>query len=309
MEEDLECPVCLDIFGINQNHIKAPKVLKCGDTICKECLITKLNNSNDKFFLCPLFKQKINKEENIDEYTTNKNVIKIINSCFNISDKEIENKEGDKPIQYNIISLGNTSVGKTSIFQRLSKDIFSQNTIPTLGCDNYIYNIKYKNKKYKLTLKDSSGQEKYKSLTKSFLRNIDGVLFIYDISDPNSFNDLKSWFELYKEENEKVIGLLIGSKCDCERQVNKEEAKKFAEENELKYLEVSAKLDKNLRKAIVCLLKIIIESKQNIETKEIKATKIKLERSASYFSLSSADIDSVPLCKNKNSKKKKCECG
>ena len=38
MEEDFECPICLDIFGINQNHIKAPKVLKCGDTICKECL-------------------------------------------------------------------------------------------------------------------------------------------------------------------------------------------------------------------------------------------------------------------------------
>ena len=176
MEEDFECPICLDIFGINQNHIKAPKVLKCGDTICKECLEMILKKSDEEFFLCPLCKEKINKEKNIDDYTTNKKVISIVNSCFNLSNKDLESLENNYPIQFNIISLGNTSVGKTSIFQRLSKDIFSDNVGTTIGCDTYIYNIKYKNKKYKLTLHDPSGQEKHKSVTKNFIRNTDGVL-------------------------------------------------------------------------------------------------------------------------------------
>ena len=300
MEEDFECPICLDIFGINQNHIKAPKVLKCGDTICKECLEMILKKSDEEFFLCPLCKEKINKEKNIDDYTTNKKVISIVNSCFNLSNKELESLENDYPIQYNIISLGNTRVGKTSIFQRLSKDIFSENIGSTIGCYTYIYNIKYKNKKYKLTLHDPSGQEKYKSVTKNFIRNTDGVLFIYDISNQESFNDLKIWFEFYKEENEKVIGLLIGNKCDCESKVNTEEAEKFAEEHGLKYLETSAKFDKNIRKAIACILEKIIKSKENKESKGIKKI---IER---YNSLSSIDTDS--LNDIKLSKKKNCAC-
>ena len=300
MEEDLECPICLDIFGINQRHIKTPKVLNCGDTICKECLETILKKSTEEFFLCPLCKEKIKKKENIDDYISNKRIISIVNSCFNLSNKELENLGEVKPIQYNIISLGNTSVGKTSIFQRLSKDFFSGNISATIGCDTYVYNIKYKNKKYKLILKDSSGQEKYKSVTKNFIRNTDGVLFIYDISNQESFDDLKTWYEFYKEENEKVIGLLIGNKCDYERKVNIEEAKKFAEEHGLKYLETSAKLDKNLRKAIACILEKIIQSKENKESKEIK------RKTEIYSHLSSIDSDS--LIDIELTKKKNCAC-
>ena len=87
-----------------------------------------------------------------------------------------------------------------------------------------------------------------------------GVLFIFDIRNKESFIDIKTWYELYKEENEKVIGLLIGNKCDREPKVNKEEAKHFAEEHGLKYLETSAKLDKNLRKAITCKLNILLKN-------------------------------------------------
>ena len=50
MEENLECPICFDIFGTNSSHIKAPKVLKGEDTICKECLEEIIKNSNEKFF-------------------------------------------------------------------------------------------------------------------------------------------------------------------------------------------------------------------------------------------------------------------
>ena len=306
MEEDFECPICLDIYGISQSHIKAPKVLDCGDSICKECLEEIIKRSNEEFFLCPLCKEKTIKKENVDKYIPNKNLIKIINACYNISNKEIETQGDDKPTQYNIISLGNSAVGKTSIFQRLSKDIFSENSSTTLGCDTYTYNIKYKNKKYKLTLKDPSGQERYKSLTKNFLRNTDGVLFIYDISNQDSFNGLKIWYEFYKEENKEVVGLLIGNKCDWERKVNIEDAKKFAEEHGLKYLETSAKLDKNLRKAITCLLRKIIESKENIETEENIETNDGMNRRESYFSLSSQDA--VSSVKSKSLQKKKCGC-
>ena len=171
--------------------------------------------------------------------------------------------------------MGNCSVGKTCIFQRLLKDIFSESLLSTTGLELNVYYIKYKNKKYKLIMNDTAGQERYKAITKSLLRGKDGVLFIYDISNEKTFNDLKSWYDLYKEENDNVVGLLIGNKCDCERKVNQEDAKKFANEHGLKYIETSAKLDINIKKAIATILEEIIKSK-NINREFIKIDNISL---------------------------------
>ena len=121
-------------------------------------------------------KKEIKKEKNADEYSPNKEVIKIVNNFFNIPKIEIE--KGEAPIQYNVILLGSSAVGKTSIFTRLSKDIFTEYYITTVGFDIITYYIKYKSKKYELIIQDTAGQEIYKSLTKSFFRQKDGVLLI-----------------------------------------------------------------------------------------------------------------------------------
>ena len=101
---------------------------------------------------------------------------------------------------------------------------------------------------------------------------------------------------------------MIGNKCDCERKVNLEKVNKFAEEYGLKYVETSAKLDKNIRKAISCLLIKIIESK---EKEELKANNEIIKTRDIFYSLSSADVDSnlhiVPN-ENRRTKKKKCVC-
>ena len=287
MEEYPQCPFCLDIFGTNKTHIKAPKILKCGHTFCRECLKAILKRSDEDFFLCPSCNEKVNKEQNIDDYITNQAIIKFINTCFNLSEKESENIDDGKIIQYNIVLLGNSAVGKTCIFQRLLKDNFSDSYSSTVGVDINIYYIKYKNKKYKLNIFDTVGQEKYRSITKSLLRDKDGVLFIYDISNENSFRDLKSWYDLYKEENENVVGLLIGNKCDCKRKVNEEEAKIFSLEHKLKYLETSAKLDINIKKAIATILEEIIKSESI--SREYK------------------QIDTISISSRKK-KKKDCKC-
>ena len=152
MEEEYpECPICLDIFGNNSNHIKAPKILKCGDSICMECLEVIIKNTEEESFLCPACKEKIKKEQYIDDYVTNRVIIKIINDSFNINLNEIKD-ENQAPIEYNIILLGNTSVGKTSILHRLSEDIFSERISSTIGCDMSAYYIKYKNKKYEVSV-------------------------------------------------------------------------------------------------------------------------------------------------------------
>ena len=277
MEDEYpECPICLDIFGNNPNHIKAPKLLKCGDNICKECLEKTIKDTKEESFICPICKESIIKEENIENYVTNRLIIKMINDCFNSIYEEVGNKEEDQSTKYNIILLGDPDVGKTSIFNRLSKDIFSETYSTTVGCDTTTYYIKYKNKKYQLIFRDTSGQERFKAITKSYLRNLDGVLFIFDISNKETFEGSQSWYDLYKEQNEKVVGLLIGNKCDKAPKVDEEEAKKFSKEYGFKkYFEISAKLDKQIKKAIVCLLEEIIKSKKiNNIIQNLKANNI-----------------------------------
>ena len=214
MAEFPECPKCLDIFGNSKKHIKLPKILKCGDSICKECLEQLIKDKNEEFFICPKCKNNVKVEKDIDDYITNNDLIKIIVDSFNIPLTEAVKLDLDNTITYNIISLGNATVGKTSIFTRLSQDKFFENQAGTAGLDTTIYYIKYKNKNYRLFFRDPAGQERYKALTKNFLRNSDGVLFIFDLSNRQTFDDLEEWFNFYKEGNEKVIGMLIGNKCD-----------------------------------------------------------------------------------------------
>ena len=296
MSEYPECPKCSDIFGNDQNHIKAPKLLKCGDSICKECLEDLLKNTNEEFFLCPVCGKNLKKEKNTDEYITNKGLIEAVNSCFNIPEQDIDKQGGYKIIQFNVILLGNSTVGKTCIFRRLSEDIYSEYMTATAGFDTTVYYIQYKNQKYRLIFRDPLGQEKYKAVTQSFMRNTDGVLFIYDISNQESFYDLQFWYDLYKEVNENVVGLLIGNKCDREREVPEEEAKKLAKDFGFKkYLETSAKLDKNIKKSIACLLEEIINSKA-------------LKKSSSPVNNVNNVNNNFSLKSEKFKKKKKCSC-
>ena len=291
MSEVPECPKCSDIFGNDQNHIKAPKLLKCGDSICKECLEDLIQNTNEEFVLCPICKEKVKKEDDINNYITNKDLIKIVNGYFNVPENEVEEQEGIGPIQYNIILLGNSGVGKTCIFNRFSKNIYSEKFPSTVGCETTKYYIKYKNKKYILNFRDPAGQEKYKAVTKSFLKQNDGVLFIFDLSERKSFEDLEAWYNIYKEENENIVGILIGNKSDNKHNVKEEEAIQFTFKHELrKYFKTSAKLDKNIKKSITYLLEQIIQSKTSENDENL---------------LIDSNISLVPEIMNN---KKKCSC-
>ena len=91
---------------------------------------------------------------------------------------------------------------------------------------------------------DTAGQEKYRSMTRDYLRNSHGVFLVFDLSNKKSFDSLNLWLgEINNSDiNKNYVKMLIGSKSDFkQKEVDKETAKKFAEENNMKYLEVSAK--------------------------------------------------------------------
>ena len=104
-------------------------------------------------------------------------------------------------------------------------------------------NISIKDRKIRIQLWDTAGQEAYRSITRSYYKSAACVFIVYDISDKKSFNDVEIWLKDCREICFKsVLIYLIGNKSDLEdkRQVTIEEGKQFADENNLKFYETSA---------------------------------------------------------------------
>ena len=103
---------------------------------------------------------------------------------------------------FKVITIGNCGVGKTSIFQRFLYDTFDVDLLTTTGinfkCKDIILN---NNKKIQLKLFDTAGQERYHSLTKSYFKNADAVLFVYAINDKKSFENIKDWVKIFMDNN------------------------------------------------------------------------------------------------------------
>ena len=169
-------------------------------------------------------------------------------------------KKKEKINKINIITLGNSSVGKSSLIQRYVDEIF-KDTLATIG-----FNSKSKTKilsngeKLKICFYDTSGQEKYNSLSFNYIKNSDGILLMYDITKKESFLKIKDWIKnILEHKDEDFPILLLGNKCDLEeeREVTKEEGEQLAKELKLIFFETSSKEDINIEKAITELIDIL----------------------------------------------------
>jgi Ras-related protein Rab-1A len=196
-------------------------------------------------------------EEDIDD----------INSIEKLEDYDIGHN-----YLFRICLLGDAGVGKTSILTRFCDNTFKENYNNTIGVDFRLVTLKYKDIISKIHLWDTAGQERFKSLTVNYLHNSHGFLFIYDITNKNSFDNIINWINLSFENNKNsVINFLIGNKCDqnSSRKVEESEAQQFAKDKNLIYLETSAKSDENIQKLFYyCVYKLIKYYDKNDYTEE-----------------------------------------
>ncbi len=152
--------------------------------------------------------------------------------------------EEKKDYEFKIITLGNPGVGKTSIIKRYVHNEFSVNRISTMGIEYSFKDEIINGQNIKLSVIDTSGQEKYKSMSASYFRYADVVLFVFDWSIEDSFKDMKDWIKHFEDNNNgKRIKkkYLIGNKNDLEKKVNQSEIDAFTKENNLDFMSTSAK--------------------------------------------------------------------
>ena len=194
-------------------------------------------------------------------------------------------EESDIDYTIKLLIVGDSSVGKTNFIFRLIEDKFNPNYMTTTGIDLKTINIEIDNKKIRVQLWDTAGQEKYKAITKNLFLKVHGTLVLFDISNDDSFNSSKSWVSSLKDECGRQLQIiLIGNKSDLEdkRIVSKEEASKYAEEEKLEYMETSSKTGENIHKAIKLLCQKVLENTElerdfsfTIDQSDVKSKKHK----------------------------------
>ena len=195
-------------------------------------------------------------------------------------------------ISLNIIELGNTTVGKTAYLIRNTENKFKP-CLSTVGIDTRNKKIELENgKKVNVKFYDTSGQERYHSLSANFIKNADGIVLMYDITNRESFDTISRWWNNILEHKEKDFPvILVGNKCDLEdeRKVQKEEGEKIAKEYNIKFYEASNKDGINVEESFRELINIIL-SRMPDHIKKIKTikknqlSKEKLKKRSCFFS-------------------------
>ena len=124
------------------------------------------------------------------------------------------NKKIPKVNVITIILLGETNVGKTSIFERFKKEGFKEYQSSSIGVDYETRVIDYKDKKYTIILYDTAGQERFRSITPSYYHLANGFFIVFDLTNENSLNEIKNWIDSIKENSKVTKFIILGNKDD-----------------------------------------------------------------------------------------------
>jgi Ras-related protein Rab-1A len=186
------------------------------------------------------------------------------------------NNQNKPELKFKILIIGNTAVGKTSMLLKYAENTFPESHMATIGVE--FKDKKIETDKYKITLNiwDTAGQERFKSLTRSFFNNTNGIIFVYDITSQASFDGVKNWMK-EAEPYGKFESILCGNKVDLAhlRVVKFDTLKEFGLKKKMEVFETSAKNGTHLEDAFRKLVDLIIKSKSHeelINEFEVKTT-------------------------------------
>jgi len=157
---------------------------------------------------------------------------------------------------FKLVLIGDSGVGKSCLLLRFADDTYTESHISTIGVDFKIRTIQLDGKTIKLQIWDTAGQERFRTITSSYYRGAHGIIVVYDTTDGETFEHVKTWLhEIDRYASENVNKLLVGNKSDLtsKRAVETEAAKEFADSVHIPFLETSAKNATNVEDAFMTM--------------------------------------------------------
>jgi len=148
-----------------------------------------------------------------------------------------------------VVVLGDSGVGKSCLLKQFAKGLYDDLYVSTIGVDFETKKVSLDGALIKLYLWDTAGQERFRNITRSYYRGADAVLLVYDVTDEQSFGNVRLWLQdLRNSTSRPVVTVLVGNKADLEsrRVVSGEQGEVLAKELELPFFEASAKTSLNI---------------------------------------------------------------
>ncbi|OWZ20205.1 Rab11 family GTPase [Phytophthora megakarya] len=189
-----------------------------------------------------------------------------------------------------IVLLGNSGVGKTNLISRLHKGDFSEEFTSTIGVEFLTQLVKVDDTDVKAQIWDTAGQERFHAMMSTYYRKAAGALLVFDVGKRATLHDVEKWLDqLLNVAEPGLHATLVGNKCDLpadKRVVTAEEARQFAAEHHMAYIETSAKTGENVEEAFRDLIAAIHRARfadfQDISLASVEFN-VKQTRSNSIF--------------------------
>ncbi|KAM5552496.1 ras-related protein RGP1 [Rosa sericea] len=158
---------------------------------------------------------------------------------------------------FKVVLIGDSAVGKSQLLARFARNEFSLESKATIGVEFQTKTLLIDHKTIKAQIWDTAGQERYRAVTSAYYRGSVGAMLVYDITKPQSFDHVTRWLEeLRGHADSNIVVMLVGNKSDLGtlRAVPSEDAKDFAQRENLFFMEASALEATNVESAFVTVL-------------------------------------------------------
>ena len=168
---------------------------------------------------------------------------------------------------FKVLLLGDSDVGKSSLILRYTEETFNSKLVNSIGVDFKMKKKEIDGKVIKVQIWDTAGHERFRAITYSYYRGANAIIIVFDLSDKKSFISITEWLkQIEKHAKENVFKFLVGNKSDLveERKVTFKEAKDYADEHNLPYIETYAKEGININELFESSIKTFLSNNKNV---------------------------------------------
>ena len=204
---------------------------------------------------------------------------------------------------FKIVMIGNIAEEKTKILKTyIGNDYDKDYSYKTNDSIIFTKNVNFEGKNVEFEIKDLIGQERYKNINKNDFTEKNGLMFIYNTAELNSFKFFETQKSIILEnKNENLVNTLIAVKSNKEviENVSNENANKFAKELKMKFFEIDIDNKEQINNIFNYILKELID-KRNKEKSETKINRLNLLNSIEDYNNSEEKSHGNKIKRNPN---------